>query len=182
MKIRTEPTLRLRGWGTLVLVAMIVAPAWGAIFTDIAGLPSQRAIERLAAKGIFKIGGDKFTPAGTVPRGEFAVLLARVLGASGQGVPLPAFKDTAEIPKEMQPAVAVITNLGSVSPVRAEVRKRTVVYVLTTDKPVYGPTDNLEIHFTISNAGTADVKFEFANSQFLDFVIKHADRLDVALR
>jgi hypothetical protein len=180
MKIRTDRTLRLRGWGTLVLVAMIVAPAWGAIFTDIAGLPSQRAIERLAAKGIFKIGGDKFTPAGTVPRGEFAVLLARVLGASGQGVPVPAFKDAAEIPKEMLPAVAAITNLGSVSPVRAEVRKGALIYVLTTDKPVYGPTDNLELRFTISNTGATDVKFEFANSQFFDFVIKNADGVEVA--
>jgi len=180
MKTRMNRTLRLRGWGTLVLVAMIVAPAWGAIFTDIAGLPAQRAIERLAAKGIFKIGTDKFMPAGTVPRGEFAVLLARVLGASGQGVPLPAFKDTAEIPKEMQPAVAAITNLGSVSPVRAEVRKGALVYTLTTDKPVYGPTDNLELRFTISNTGTTDVKFEFANSQFFDFVIKNTDGVEVA--
>jgi len=180
MKTRTNRTLRLCGWGILALAVIAVVPAWGAIFTDIVGMPAQRAIERLAAKGIFKLNTDKFNPAGTVPRGEFAVLLARVLGTSGQGVPLPAFKDAAEIPKEMQPAVAVITNLGSVSPVRAEVRKRTVVYVLTTDKPVYGPTDNLEIHFTISNTGTTDVKFEFANSQFFDFVIRNADGADVA--
>src|SRR3989475_6029909 len=180
MRTRTNRTLRLRGWGTLVLVAMFVTPAWGAIFTDIAGLPAQRAIERLAAKGMFKIGTDKFMPAGTVPRGEFAVLLTRVLGASGQGVPLPAFKDAAEIPKEMQPAVAAITNLGSVSPVRAEVRKGTVVYTLTTDKPVYGPTDNLELRFTISNTGTTDVKFEFANSQFFDFIIRNGEGVDVA--
>src|SRR2546425_7489068 len=108
MKTRTNRTLRLRGWGTLVLVAMIVAPAWGAIFTDIAGVPAQRAIERLAAKGIFKLSTDKFNPAGTVPRGEFAVLLTPVLGVAGQGVPLPAFKAVADIRNEMQPAVAVI--------------------------------------------------------------------------
>src|SRR5436309_357328 len=180
MTTRTNRTLRLCGWGTLALAAIAVIPAWGAIFTDIAGVPAQRAIERLAAKGIFKLSTDKFNPAGTVPRGEFAVLLTRVLGVAGQGVPLPAFKDVADIPKEMQPAVAVITNLGSVSPLRAEVRKGAVVYVLTTDKPVYAPTDNLELHFTISNAGTADVKFEFANSQFFDFVIKNADGVDVA--
>src|SRR2546426_7155177 len=98
MKTRTNRTLRLRGWGTLVLVAMIVAPAWGAIFTDIAGLPSQRAIERLAAKGIFKIGGDKFTPAGAVPPGGVAALLAPGLGAAGPRGAGPAFQDAAEIP------------------------------------------------------------------------------------
>src|SRR3989449_7553275 len=180
MKTRTNRTLRLRGWGTLVLVAMIVAPAWGAIFTDIAGLPAQRAIERLAAKGIFKVGTDKFMPAGTVPRGEFAVLLTRVLGASGQGVPLRAFRDAAEMPKEMHRAVAAITNLGSVSPVRAEVRKGAVVYTLTTDKPVYGPTDVVELRFTITNTGKENVKFEFVNSQFYDFIIRNGEGVDVA--
>jgi len=54
------------------------------------------------------------------------------------------------------------------------------VYTLTTDKPVYGPTDNLELRFTISNTGTTDVKFEFANSQFFDFVIKNTDGVEVA--
>src|SRR5438128_9108034 len=105
MMTRTNRTLRLCGWGILALAVIAVVPAWGAIFTDIVGMPAQRAIERLAAKGIFKLNTDKFNPAGTVPRGEFAVLLARVLGTSGEGVPLPAFKDAAEIPKEMQPAV-----------------------------------------------------------------------------
>src|SRR5207247_9247675 len=109
-------------------------------------------------------------PAGTAVRGEFAVLLIRFVGVAGQVVPLPAFKDVADIPKEMQPAVAVITSLGSVSPRRAEVRKGAVVYVLTTDKPVYAPTDNLEVHFTISNARTVDVKLELSNSQSFDFV------------
>ncbi len=180
MSTRTDRILPLRGWAALVLVAVVVSPAWGAIFTDIAGLPAQRAIERLAAKGIFKIGTDKFNPSGTVPRAEFVVLLTRVLNLSGQGVPLPKFNDAADIPKEAQPAVAAVTNLGTVSPVKAELRKGALVYTLTTDKSVYGPTDVVELHFTITNTGKENVKFEFANSQFYDFIIRSGEGGDMA--
>src|SRR5256712_3576938 len=119
-------------------------------------------------------------PAGTVPRGEFAVLLTRVLGASGQGVPLPAFKDAAEFHKGCKPAGAAFKNWGSVCPGGAEVRKGAVVYTLTTDKPVYGPTDVVELRFTITNTGKENVKFEFVNSQFYDFIIRNGEGVDVA--
>src|SRR5438552_7918921 len=106
MTTRTNRTLRLCGWGTLALAAIAVIPAWGAIFTDIAGVPAQRAIERLAGKGIFKLSTDQFNPAGTGPRGGFAVLLTRVLGLAGQGVPPPGFQGAADIPQEVEPAGA----------------------------------------------------------------------------
>jgi hypothetical protein len=179
MSIGTERTRWLGAWATLVLL-VVAAPAWGAVFGDIAGLPAQRAIERLAAKGIFRMGADKFNPAGPVARVELAVLLTRVLDLSGQGVPLPAFKDAAEIPKEMQSAVAAVTNLGTVTPVKAELRKGPLVYVITTDKAIYGPTDTVELRFTITNTGKDAVKFEFANAQFFDFIIRNGDGIDVA--
>lgn len=181
MAIRTQFLWRLRAWVAVGVVAALVAPAWGAIFTDIAGLSAQRAIERLAAKGIFRIGGDgKFNPAATVSRAELAVLLSRVLDLSGQGVPLPNFTDAADIPKEMQTAVAAVANLGTVSPPKAELRRGTLVYALTTDKTVYGPTDNVELRFTVSNTGKDDIKFEFTHSQFFDFIIKGGDGTEVA--
>lgn len=179
MNLGTERTRWLGAWATLGLLAT-AASAWGAIFGDIAGLPAQRAIERLAAKGIFKLGADKFNPAGPVLRAELAVLLTRVLELSGQGVPLPAFKDATEIPKEMQSAVAAVTNLGTVTPVKAELRKGPLVYVLTTDKAIYGPTDTVELRFTITNTGKDPVKFEFANAQFYDFIIRNSENVDVA--
>ncbi len=179
MRIRMEHAWCLRAW-TAVLLLVVAGPAWGAIFSDIAGLPAQRAIERLAAKGIFKLGVDKFNPAGTLSRAEFSVLLARILQLSGQGVPLPHFKDAADIPKEIQPAVAAVTNLGTVSPTKAELRKGQLVYALTTDKSIYGPTDTVELTFSITNTGKDPVKFEFANSQLYDFIIKNGEGIEVA--
>ncbi len=181
MNRQTVPTWCLRTTAALLVTVLVSTPAWGAIFTDIIGLPAQRAIERLAAKGIFRMTSDgKFNPAGGMPRIEFAVLLARVLGLSGQGVPMPGFKDAGEIPREMQAAVAAVANLGTVSPTKIELRRGPVLYTLTTDKGVYGPTDPVELLFVVANTGTEDVKFEFANSQLFDFVIRGGDGVEVA--
>ncbi len=180
MRRQIEHRWHLSAWTAVVLVAAVAGTAAGAIFGDVVGLPAQRAIERLAAKGIFKLGDDKFTPAGMLSRADFSVLLTRVLALSGQGVPLPNFKDAAEIPKDAQPAVAAVTNLGTVSPTRAEVRTGPLVYVLATDKTVYGPTDTVQLTFTISNTGKENVKFEFANSQQYDFLIKNGEGAEVA--
>jgi len=180
MRKQTEHCWHLRAWTAVLLVGVVAGTAAGAIFGDVVGLPAQRAIERLAAKGIFKLGDDKFTPGGPLSRAEFSVLLSRVLALSGQGVPLPRFKDADEIPKDVQPAVAAVTNLGTVSPTKAEVRTGPLLYVLATDKTVYGPTDMVKLTFTISNTGKENVKFEFANSQQYDFIIKNGEGAEVA--
>jgi hypothetical protein len=177
---------RLRtGAGAVVaaaLVAAVAAPAaWGAIFTDIVGLPAQRAIERLAARGIFRIPPDgRFHPGGTVSRVEFAVLISRALGLSGQEVDLPAFADAGEIPPDARAAVAAVTNLGTISPPRVEVRKGAVVYTFTTDKTLYGPAESIELKFTITNTGRENVTFEYATSQLYDFIITDARGAEVA--
>lgn len=164
------------------LVAVLAAPtAWAAIFTDILGLPAQRAIERLAARGIVRIPPDgKFNPSATVPRVELAVLISRALGLSGQGVSLPAFADAGEIPPEARSAVAAVTNLGTVSPARVEVRKGAVVYTFSTDKTLYGPAETIELRFTITNTGKENVTFEYATSQLYDFIITDARGTEVA--
>jgi Intracellular proteinase inhibitor/S-layer homology domain len=170
----------LRVWTAVLLVGFVAGTAAGAIFGDVVGLPAQRAIERLAAKGIFRLGDEKFTPTATLSRADFSVLLTRVLELSGEGVALPHFTDAAEIPKDALLAVAAITNLGTVSPPRAEVRNGPLVYVLATDKTVYSPTDTVKLTFTISNTGKENVKFEFANSQQYDFLIKNGEGDEVA--
>jgi hypothetical protein len=175
-----EHAWSLRAWTTALLLVVLAGPAWGAIFSDIVGLPAQRAIERLTAKGIFKLGTDKFNPAATMSRAEFSVLLARILQLSGQGVPLPRFTDAADISKDDQPAVAAVTNLGTMSPTKAELRKGQLVYTLTSDKSIYGPTDTVFLIFTITNTGKDDVKFEFANTQFFDFIIKNGEGTEIA--
>jgi hypothetical protein len=168
-------------WLAAAWVAVTAVPAWGAIFTDILGLPAQRAIERLAARGIFRMTPDgKFHPSQAVSRADFAVLISRALGLSGQGVPLPAFADAADIPPDARAAVAAVTNLGTVSPPRAEVRKGTVVYTLSTDKTLYGPAENIELRFTITNTGRENVTFPYATSQLYDFIVTDARGVEVA--
>lgn len=181
MIVSTQKTWCMRAWVAVMLVAaatVTTLPAWGAIFSDIQGLPAQRAIERLVAKGIIRGTADgRFNPGGPVTRAELAVFLARALGLAGGGLSLPDFKDLGEISRDVQPAVAAMTHLGTVSPQaegrgKVELRKGQVVYTLTTDKAVYGPTDVVELRFIIENTGKEDVKFEFAHSQFYDFVIR----------
>jgi len=162
------------------------APAWSAIFTDIQGLPMQRAIERLAAKGIFRgTSGTTFNPNGTVTRSDLAVLMVRALGLETGAAVLPAFKDAAEIPRDQQPSVAAMANLGSISPTadargKVELKKGALLYTLVTDKAVYQPGDFIEITFTVRNTGTTDAKFEHVNSQLYDFIIRAADGQEVA--
>jgi len=173
-------------WHARALVAALVllaaaVPVWAAIFTDIQGLPMQRAIERLAAKGVFRGTPDnRFNPAGPVSRGEFALLLVRALGLETQGVALPDFKDAADIPRDQQAAVAGVTSLGSVSPQRVELKKGDLVYTLATDRAVYGPADMIEVTFTIKNTGSTDLRFEYANTQLYDFIIRDSEGREVA--
>lgn len=178
-------------WRTRAFVAALVllvasAPAWAAIFSDIQGLPMQRAIERLAAKGVFRgTSGTTFNPSGPVARGDFAVLLVRALGLDTQGLPVPAFKDAADIPRDQQPAIAALSNLGSVSPVaegkgKIEVKKGALVYTLATDRATYGPADLIKITFSVTNTSNQNMTFEHANSQLYDFIIRASDGQEVA--
>ncbi len=181
MPTRTDYTWRVRAWAALAVVVVAAVPAWGAIFTDIIGLPAQRAIERLAAKGIFAISSDgMFNPGVTVTRGDVAVLLARAMGLSGQGVPMPEYKDLASIPKEMQPAIAAVAHLATVSPQKAEVRKGQLLYTLAADKVVYGPTEIVIFRLTVGNTGKDDVKLEFASNQHFDYYIRDGEGNEVA--
>lgn len=181
MTTRTDYTWRMRAWAALAVVVVAAVPAWGAIFTDIIGLPAQRAIERLAAKGIFAISSDgMFNPGVTVTRGDVAVLLARAMGLSGQGVPMPEYKDLASIPKETQPAIAAVAHLATVSPQKAEVRKGQLLYTLAADKVVYGPTEIVIFRLTVGNTGKDDVKLEFASNQHFDYYIRDSGGAEVA--
>lgn len=179
----TATTWRTRATvAALAVAALLVAvlPAWGVIYTDIVGLPSQRAIERLSAKGIMRVTGDKFNPNGPMTRAELAIFLTRALGLSAQGVPAPDVKDWTEVAREAQPSVAVMSSMGTVSPQKVELRKDQLLYQLTADKAVYGPTDWIELTFTITNTGKTDVKFEYTNTQLHDFIIRDSQGNEVA--
>ncbi|HLA24726.1 MAG TPA: S-layer homology domain-containing protein [bacterium] len=174
--------LRMRGVPAISLLAalVLVAPAWGAIFTDINGLPMQRAIERLAAKGVLRGTGDRFNPTGTVTRGELALYLFRAFGLSGEGAKLPSYKDSGDIAAEQRIPIASMTGMGTVSPQKVELRKGAVLYTLTVDKAVYSPDQRLMITFTIENTSDQAIRFEYANTQFWDFIIRSPKGEEVA--
>ena len=174
LRMRVVPAI------SLLAALLLVVPAWGAIFTDINGLPMQRAIERLAAKGILRGTGDRFNPTGTVTRGELALYLFRTFGLTGEGAKLPSFKDAGEIPADQRTAVAAMSSMGTVSPQKVELRKGAVLYTLIVDKAVYSPDQRIMITFTIENTSDQSIRFEYANTQFWDFIIRSPKGEEVA--
>jgi hypothetical protein len=172
--------LRVRVVPAVLLVITLAIPAWAAIFTDINGLPMQRAIERLYAKGILRGSGDRFNPTGPVTRGELALYLFRAFGLTGEGAKLPSYRDAADIPAEQRTSIAAMTGMGTVSPQKVELRKGSVLYTLTVDRGVYSPDQRLMITFTIENTSDQPIKFEYANTQFWDFIIRSPKGEEVA--
>lgn len=188
MTVRRHKVSSWRAWVVVAAVAAVslALPAWGAIFTDIQGLGAQRAIERLAAKGVFGRTGDRFNPSGTVTRVDLAVFLFKALAFSSEGLGVPELKDAAEIPKDALPAVTVMTRMGTVSgntaPQKTELKKGALVYRLTSDKAVYGPTEQVMLRFSVENSGKEDIKFDYTSDLHFDFIIRDSEGNEVARR
>lgn len=138
----------------LAVLALVAAPAVAQIFTDMANHPSRRAAERLAAKGIVtRLPDGRLAPDEPLTRLDVALFLARTLGIPTGGVRMPDFRDIDQIPPADRVAVAAASVLGTVSATKVEVKRGTVVYTLTANKPVYGPDEQIELTFTIANLG-----------------------------
>ncbi len=168
---------KLMGMVLVVLGAVVAAggPAGAALFADIRGNTYQKAIEKLVVAGVVAGFPDgTFKPDQPVTRLGAVAALAKGLDVRGTGS-LPAYKDLAEIPEEVRPAISALLNTGAASQQKAEVRKGDLVYTLTTDKPVYGTEDPVDLTFTITNTGKDDAKFEYATSQQYDFIVKRGD-------
>jgi hypothetical protein len=143
-----------RGTAVIAAVILVAAPAAAQIFTDMATHPARRAAERLAAKGVVaRLPDGRFAPDEPLTRLDIALYLARALGIPTSGVRPPDFRDVDQIPPGDRLAVAAASVMGTVSTRRAEVRKGTVTYTLTTDKAVYGPDEQIELTFAIANVG-----------------------------
>ncbi len=162
----------------LVIAAAVAAaavPAAATLYSDIQGNAYQKAIEKLAVTGIFPGFPDgTFKPDQPVTRLTTVASLARGLDVKGAGS-IPSYKDLAEIPEDVRPAIVALLNTGAATQQQAEVKRGEIVYRLTTDKAVYGVDDPVDLTFTITNAGKEDAKFEFPTTQYYDFVIRRAD-------
>jgi Intracellular proteinase inhibitor/S-layer homology domain len=156
-------------------LALIVVPAQAAVFSDIQGDGNQRGIEKLAITGVMAGFPDgTFKPGQPITRLAAVAALAKGLDVKGSGS-IPPYKDIAEIPEEVRPAIAALLNTGAVSQQKAEMKQGEIVYTLSTDKAVYGVEDPVDLTFTVTNTGKDDAKFAFATTQQYDFIVKRGD-------
>jgi len=156
-------------------VCAAVVPAQGAVFSDIQGDPNQRGIEKLTIAGV--VGGypdGTFKPGQPITRLAAVTALAKGLDVKGTGA-IPSYKDLAEIPEEVRPAISALLNTGAVAQQKAEVRKGDLLYTLATDKAVYGIEDPVDLTLTVTNTGKEDLKFLFPTTQQYDFIVKRGE-------
>ena len=158
-----------------VAVAAAVTPASAALFSDIQGDANQRGIEKLTVTGVLHGFPDgTFKPSQPITRLAAVESLAKGLDLKGTGT-VPNYKDLAEIPDEVRPAIAALLNTGAVSQQKAEIKKQDVVYSLETDKAVYGTEDPVDLTFKVTNTGKADVKFIYPTTEQYDFIVKRGE-------
>src|SRR5215467_8819655 len=136
-----RPSLTALACVLTTTLALVAVPAQAAVFSDIQGDANQRGIEKLAITGVMSGYPDgTFKPGQQITRLTAVAALAKGLDVKGTGS-IPAYKDLAEIPEEVRPAIAALLNTGAVSQQKAEMKQGEILYTLSTDKAVYGVED-----------------------------------------
>lgn len=165
----------------VLLVVGLVVPVFGQIFTDTAGRPEQRTLEKLAAKGVFPIPEDRrFQPEERITRLDFFVALARAVGLRERGGTLPEYRDAAEIPTSARGLLAALASAGTVNQRRAVRKVQEWEVILETDKGTYGPGEEIGLTLSLKNTSGRVTEVEFATSQRYDFVIRSPAGEEVA--
>ncbi len=168
-------TLAGMAWILAAALAMAAVPVQAAVFSDIQGDPNQRGIEKLAMTGAMTGFPDgTFKPGQPVTRLAAVAALAKGLDVKGAGS-IPTYKDLAEIPEDVRPAIVALLNTGAVSQQKSEMKKGDVLYSLATDKAVYGTEDPVDLTMTVTNTGKDDLKFVFPTTQQYDFIVKRGE-------
>jgi len=169
-------------WVSLVLVGMLAAVASAQLYTDMAGSPELRMLEKLAAKGVFEVPQDRqFRPADRITRMDFALALARAVGLKEVDERLlPDYRDLGEIPREARGLLAALANSGTVDRLRAVRRYQTLEVILETPKGTYGPGEPIPLKLLVRNVGGRAVELEFPTAQTYDFVVRRPDGAEVA--
>jgi hypothetical protein len=170
-------TLAGMTWILAAMLAMAAVPVQAAVFSDIQGDPNQRGVEKLAIVGVMSGFPDgTFKPGQAITRLGAVAALAKGLDVKDSGS-IPQYKDIAEIPDDVRPAIAALLNTGAVSQQKAQVKDGDIVYQLATDKAVYGTEDPVDLTLTVTNSGAQDAKFMFPTTQQYDFVVKRGETL-----
>jgi len=171
-----------RSWLWAVLLsASLALPAWGQIFTDVAGRPEQRMLDKLAARGVFPVPPDRrFQPDERITRLDFFVALARAVGLREGGGSLPEYRDLQEIPSAARGLLAALASAGTVNQRKAVRKVQEWEVILETDKGTYGPGEEIGLTLSLRNTSGRTAEVEFATSQRYDFVIRSPSGEEVA--
>ena len=172
-------------WGGRVALALVVlsltAPAFGQIFTDVAGRPEQRMLDKLAAKGVFPVPQDRrFQPEERITRLDFFVALARAVGLRETGGTLPEYRDAQEIPSSARGLLTALAHAGTVNQRRAVRKVQEWEVILETDKGTYGPGEEIGLTLSLKNTSGRPAEVEFPTSQRYDFVVRSPSGEEVA--
>lgn len=167
-------------WFFLVLI-LLAWPAWAQIFSDVAGRPEQRTLEKLAAKGVFPIPQDRrFQPDERITRLDFFVALARAVGLREGGGNLPEYRDAQEIPPSARGLLAALASAGTVNQRKAVRKVQEWEVILETDKGTYGPGEEIGLVLSLKNTAGGPAQVEFATSQRYDFIVRSPSGEEVA--
>ncbi|MDR5683340.1 MAG: BsuPI-related putative proteinase inhibitor [Armatimonadota bacterium] len=168
------------------LVALLVTALAGAavaaqIYTDVAGRPEQRMLEKLAARGVFEIPQDRrFRPDDKINRLDFVLALGRAVGLREGGGTLPEYRDLNEIPAAARGMLAALVHSGTVNQTTAVRRTQEIEVIMETDKGTYGPGENIRLRLWVRNTSGRAVELEFPTSQQFDFIIRNQAGAEVA--
>lgn len=165
----------------VLLAAVLALPAWGQIFTDVAGRPEQRMLDKLAARGVFPIPQDRrFQPEEPITRLDFFTALARAVGLREGGGALPDYRDAQEIPSGARGLLASLASAGTVNQRKAVRKVQEWEVILETDKGTYGPGEEIGLTLSLRNTSGQAAQVEFPTSQRYDFVIRSPSGEEVA--
>lgn len=161
--------------------ALVVTSGLAQIFTDMAGRPEQRMLDKLAAKGVFGIPQDRrFQPEERITRLDFFVALARAVGLREGSGTLPEYRDLQEIPAPARGLLAALASAGTVNQRKAVRKVQQWEVILEVDKGAYAPGEDVGLTLSLRNTAGRPAEVEFPTSQRYDFVIRNQSGEEVA--
>lgn len=100
-----------------------------------------------------------------------SLLGAAVLAPPSSGSSPAGPSPSAPTPSPSQPPAALPTG-GAFSQPTVTVTRGQITYTFAGNKATYGPSEPVDLTFTITNTGSDGVRFEFLTKQYHDFVIR----------
>jgi len=174
-------SLIVRRIAVAALILLVAVPASAQIFTDMAGQPQQRVLEKLAARGVFPVPATRrFAPQEQINRLDFVLALGRAIGVKESRGGIPDYRDLGEIPSEARNLVASMVNSGTVDRRLSARTVQGVEVILEVDKGTYSPDEIITLRMSVKNTTNRPIDLEFPTSLRTDFFIQDLQGREVA--